>query len=373
MRITFTGGGTGGHIYPLLSVADEIKKQTKEPVEMTYIGPHSPLNTEFTKRGIRIFGVLSSKLRRYAAIENLFDIPKFIVSIFQALVWLYIEMPDVVFSKGGPGAFAVVLAAWFYRIPVLIHESDAVPGLTNKLSGFFATKVALSFAAAAESFSRKKIAVTGNPIRPDIFLNRVAGPAAKKELGLNPDLPLLLVLGGSQGSRKLNAFIIENLKELLSEIQIFHQYGPANEQFVRELSEPLLKSVDAALWIRYKAVPYLELPELVRAFSAADIIFSRAGSGAIFEIASFGKASLLVPLPGSANDHQRANAYEYSTTGAATVFEENNLSIHLVLGKVKELLAKPDRRQKMEEASKRFFIPDSAEMIAKEVLLLGWR
>lgn len=373
MRITFTGGGTGGHVYPLLAVADEIKKQSKEPVEMSYMGPRSPLNAEFTARGMRTFWILSSKLRRYAAVENFLDIPKFIISIFQALVWLYWEMPDVVFSKGGPGAFAVVIVAWFYRIPVLIHESDAVPGLTNKLSGFFATRIALAFASAAESFPRKKIAVTGNPIRPGFLLDRPARDAAKKELGMHPELPLLVVLGGSQGSRKLNEFIIENLKELLPELQIFHQYGTANERYVRELSDPILKSVDAALWVRYKSVPYLTLTEMVRALCAADIVFSRAGSGALFEIASFGKAALLVPLPGAANDHQRANAYEYATTGAAVVFEENNLAIHLVLGKIKELFSKPDRRQKMEEAASHFFVPDAAETIAKEVLLLGWR
>lgn len=373
MRILFTGGGTGGHIYPLLAVADEIKAQAKEPVEMTYIGPRSPLNAEFVSRKIRVMNVLASKLRRYATIENVLDIPKFFISILQALVWLYIEMPDVVFSKGGPGALAVVLAAWFYRIPILVHESDAVAGITNRLSGFFATKIAISFSSASESFSRKKVAFTGNPIRPSILANRLTCATAKKELGLNPDLPLLLVLGGSQGSRKMNAFVIENLKELLSEIQIFHQYGIANEQIVKDLSDLSLASLDASQWIRYKSVPYLELPELVRAFSAADIVFSRAGSGAIFEIASFGKASLLFPLPGSANDHQRANAYEYAATGAAMVFEENNLTVHLVLGKIKELLSKPERKQKMEEAAKRFFVADAAEIIAKETLLLGWR
>lgn len=373
MRIMFTGGGTGGHIYPLLAVADEIKRQAKEPVEMTYIGPRSPLNTEFSSRGIRIFSLLSSKLRRYAAIDNLLDVPKFFISIFQALLWLYIEMPDVLFSKGGPGAFAAVLAAWFYRIPIIIHESDAVPGLTNRLSSFFATKIALSFASASESFSQKKIAVTGNPIRPGILADRPPISAAKKDLGLNPDLPLLVVLGGSQGSRTLNAFIIENLKELLAEVQIFHQYGPANGRLVEDLLDSPLKSLEAALWVRYKSVPYLELPELVRALAAADLVLSRAGSGAIFEIASFGKSSLLVPLPGSANDHQRANAYEYATAGAAAVFEENNLAVHLVLGKIKELLTRPERKQKMEEAAKRFFIPDAAEIIAKETLLLGWR
>lgn len=369
----FTGGGTGGHIYPLLAVADEIKKQTKEPVEMTYIGPRSPLNAEFTSRGIRIYSLLSSKLRRYAAIQNFLDVPKFVISIFQALLWLYIEMPDVLFSKGGPGAFAAVLAAWVYRIPVIIHESDAVPGLTNRLSGFFATKVALSFEAASESFSRKKIAVTGNPIRPGILANRLSVSEAKKDFGLNPDLPLLVVLGGSQGSRTLNSFIIEHLKELLAEVQILHQYGPANGRIVEDLMDPLLKSLEASLWVRYKSVPYLELPELVKALSAADLVLSRAGSGAIFEIASFGKASLLVPLPGSANDHQRANAYEYASTGAATVFEENNLAVHLVLGKIKELLTKPERKQKMEEGAKHFFVADAAEIIAKETLLLGWR
>lgn len=373
MRITLTGGGTGGHIYPLLAVADKIKTLANAPVDFSYIGPHSPLNKEFTDRAIRIRTILSSKIRRYADIRNMFDVPKFFISIFQSLLWLYIEMPDVVFSKGGPGAFTVVMAAWLYRIPVVIHESDAVPGLTNRLSGYLAAKVALAFSSAAEFFSKRKIAFTGNPIRAGLLEDRPSQETAKKDLGFSAELPLLVVVGGSQGSMKINMFIAENLKEILSVAQVYHQVGAANGQAVQDLLAPALAAIDAALWVRYKMIPYLELPAIVKTFSAADVILSRAGSGAIYEIASFRKPAILIPLSGSANDHQRANAYAYSLAGAAAVFEENNLGIHLFISKLKEILEKPDRRQKMIDAAKHFFTPEAAETIAKEVLLLGWR
>src|SRR6056297_3973771 len=139
-KILLTAGGTGGHIVPLLAVADQLLKVGQGDLSLEFIGPDNNFVSEFKKRGIRVNKIASVKIRRYFSVKNLIDIPKFIWSIFQALVKMYFIMPDVVFSKGGPGSFPVVLAAKFYFIPVVIHESDAVPSLNSRLSSKFADR-----------------------------------------------------------------------------------------------------------------------------------------------------------------------------------------------------------------------------------------
>lgn len=371
MRIVFTGGGTGGHLYPLLAVIDSVQEQRKENLECAYLGPWSPFEWEFKKRKVSIRRIVGSKLRRYFALQNFLDVFKLPFSILQALYHLYVVMPDAVFSKGGPGAFPVVLSAWWYRIPVLIHESDSVPGLTNRFSAIFAKRIGISFAGAAESFPKRKVAFVGNPVRTDLLKNRVERDGTKTELGFDSKLPLLFVIGGSQGSKRINSFIIENLNNLLPVVQIYHQVGTANLEEVRELSNSVLKSVSGDIWSRYRFVPYLEGQELLKAYCAADIVISRAGSGAIYEVASFGRPSIFIPLRDAANDHQRENAFEYAKTGAAMVLEEGNQTIHLFLRMIDSVLKNPETRAKMEESAKLFYRSDSAEMLAKELLILG--
>jgi UDP-N-acetylglucosamine--N-acetylmuramyl-(pentapeptide) pyrophosphoryl-undecaprenol N-acetylglucosamine transferase len=379
IRILLTGGGSGGHVYPLLAVADSIRKimhsgGAEADLELVYIGPKKdPYADLISEKGIKVYRISAGKMRRYVSgiLDNLLDVPRFCLGLVQAFWKMFWLMPDAVFSKGGTGALPVVLAAWFYRVPVVIHDSDAVPGLTNLLSGRFATRIAVSFEAAKKYFNPSKTIVTGNPIRGELLEKKFPPATAKEILGFNKDAPLILVLGGSQGAQRINDFIILALKDILAETQILHQTGRANYMEVKNLSQAALLSIPTRTETasRYKAVPYLE-EDLAIAFSAADVVVARAGSSSIFEIAAFGKPAILIPLYEAANDHQRANAYEFAETGAAVVIEEQNLQPSIFLHELRDILSNPEKAEKMSKAAAAFFQPQAAETLAKEVLAL---
>lgn len=370
LRILLTGGGSGGHIYPLVAVADELQK-IDIGIELFYLGPKNNLNAEFYNKNIKVKTILSSKLRRYFSISNIFDFPKFIISIFQAIFKIYRIMPDVVFSKGGPGALPVVLAARFYFIPVIIHESDAIPGLTNKISGFFAKRIGISFPEAESYFPKNKTALVGNPVRKDLIERKISKNEAKSKLHFEIGVPLVLVLGGSQGSQEINNFVFENIKELLEDVQILHQVGDSNLEEGEQVARSALRGFSKAVSTRYRPVGYLDVFAMADALSAADIVISRAGAGAIFEIAAFKKPVILVPLNSSAHNHQKANAYEYSKFGGGIVIEGENLKTHIVLLKIKEMIENDDIYRKYETAAERFSKLNSAEIIASEIIKIG--
>ena len=373
-RILFTGGGSGGHIYPLVGVLEELYSLAAQggfQFESYYLGPSHALNKELAKRGVGIWSITSSKYRSYGSIENILDIPKFIFSLFEAFVKMYMLMPDVVFSKGGPGALAVIIMARFYHIPVIIHDSDAVPGLTNRASARFAQKIGIAFAGAAEYFSAKeKLALVGNPIRPEFTGNLPSQSLGRMHFQLNPQDKVVLVLGGSLGSTRINDFILDNLADILSLSQLVHQVGVKNFDQVKTEADVMLQMTEPLAKHRYKIVSFLEAEEMRNALSAADVVISRAGAGAIFEIASFGKPAILIPLEESANGHQKANAYEYAQTGAAIVIEEPNLLNTLFMNQLRRLLESPDILKTMSSAALSFAKPKAAQKIAEEILKL---
>ncbi len=369
-RIVLTGGGSGGHVFPLVAVAEELKKIPAD-LELHYVGPKSPLNQEFLERDIPVRTILGSKIRRYLSFGTIVDIPKFFISLLQALFYLYRIMPDAVFSKGGTGAFPVVFAAWCYRIPVVIHESDSVPGLQNRLSGTFAKKICISFSGAADYFKKEKLVFTGNPIREALLhMAEAQMPHEKVAIGFKDEAPLLFIVSGSQGAARINRFLFDNFELLLQEFQIYHQVGPSNTEDAEFFAASALQSFDENMKRRYKMAGFLSLREMQAAYAAADIVLSRAGASGIFEIAAFGKPSLLIPLQGSANDHQRLNAYEYAKGGAAVVVEESNLTPHVVVDQAVRILKDKNLYGSMSAAAKAFSKPDAAKMIARELTTL---
>ena len=369
-RIGITGGGTGGHIYPLLAVCDalSVKKGVYDDsiVEIHYFGDPGIYRNEFEFRNIQVHPIVGSRLRRYMALQNIFDIPKFFISIIQALAVLLVSMPDVIFSKGGPGSIPVVFAAWIYRIPVVIHESDAVPGLSNKISSKFAKRICIAFPESKDFFPEKKIAITGNPVRRELLENRMSHGGAKNFWRMDEHFPLTLVIGGSQGSQRINSFIIDNLSELLFKTQILHQVGPQNYQEIEMSMREIMASVPRELHSRYRAIGYMNVEEMKHAFTSADVVVSRAGSGAIFEIASFNVSAILIPLKESAGDHQRVNAYAYSKTGRAQVLEEENMKVHELESRIEHALLPNNTQQ--EVLPNPFFVKNSAQLIAQEVI-----
>ncbi len=369
-RVVFTGGGSGGHVYPLLAVAEVLEKrlaELKAPIEFAYLGPNDAYSVLLSNRGIPVHPIVSGKVRRYFSVENFLDAPKFVIGFLQALFKLYFIMPDVVFSKGGTGALPVVVAAWFYRIPIAIHDSDAQPGLTNIASGRFATKVFVSFERAAAYFARAKVEVSGQPLRTELLGERTSKDAAKEIMGFDRAQPLTLILGGSQGAQRINEFILGNLQQFVTQTSVLHQTGAANFTEVQKLSSVAL--ANAPITYRYVAVGYFG-DDMVTALTAADLVVARSGSS-VCELAAFGLPAILIPLTESANDHQRVDAYEFAKSGAAIVIEEANLLPGIFFTQLKQILGDTDFRAKMTAASSAFFIPGAAEKIAEGLMAIS--
>ena len=419
-RILLTGGGTGGHIYPLIAIVRELRKQP-EDFDIKYFGPKDIFSFYLTGEGVAVKSIISSKLRRYFSWLNFLDVLRFALSSLQSLWRVFWFMPDVVFSKGGPGSLPVLLACHFYRVPIIIHESDSVPGLTNRITARWAKTIFVGFASSADTFKKinpaAEIIVSGNPVRSVILngmkdLNRFFPSVIASEAGQSPTI---LVLGGSQGSTRINDFIFQNLDSLLSKYQIIHQVGNANysdymislgkdnksviarrspsatDEAISSASSLRGDKVDEAIsstssfrageiatpslfgenqkgWARddkkgYFVIAYLEEKDLADAYATADLVIARAGAETIFELAATGKPSILIPLPESAQDHQRQNAYEYAQTGAALVVEEENLLINLFEQELDIILNNPEKIKQMSVAAKNFYKPEANKKI----------
>jgi UDP-N-acetylglucosamine--N-acetylmuramyl-(pentapeptide) pyrophosphoryl-undecaprenol N-acetylglucosamine transferase len=366
MRILFTGGGTGGHLFPIIAVARELKKikdmPDKKTLEMLFVGPETLGGETLAKEDIAVVNILAGKLRRYFSGHNFLDIFRVIVGFFQSLIILFSFMPNVVFSKGGFGSVPAVLVAWLYGIPVLVHESDSVPGLSVKITSLFAKRIAISFPRAATFFPPRKTALLGNPVRSDLFGG--SKEQAKVLFGLSGDKPLILILGGSQGAKSINDVVFLALKGLLEKYEIIHQCGQDN---LEDLKTLIGNNMPAG----YHLFPFLDEPQMKQALAAADLIVSRAGSGSIFEIADSAKPSILVPLPDSAGDHQKTNAFDYATTGATLVLQQENLTPNFLLDRVGAMLGNPDLLGKMSAAAKTFAKPEADKVIAEELLSIA--
>lgn len=366
MKILLTGGGSGGHFYPVIAVAEALKDLQKEQhiVKPTlyYMAPE-PYNKRLLFDNEIIFKKNpTGKLRRYFSLLNISDTFKTFWGVLKAIWTIFYIYPDAVFSKGGYGSFPAVFAAKLFRIPVIIHESDSVPGKTNLWAGKFAKRVAVSWPESAEYFPKEKVAFTGNPIRKSILQPIEDG--AKKILKLEDNLPVVLVLGGSLGAQKINDTIIDSLPEILEFCQIIHQTGKGGLKDAKSRASAILYNSEKES--RYKVFDYLNDEAMRMAAGVADLVVSRAGS-TIFEIANWSKPSIIIPISKSNGNHQRKNAYGYARSGACIVIEEPNLNANILTSEIKNLLADNDKLQTMSQAAQKFSRKDAAKVIAQEI------
>lgn len=371
MKIVFTGGGTGGHFYPIVAVAEamhDIEKERKllEP-ELFFFGPNVFDERALYENGITFVPTSAGKMRRYFSILNFFDFFKTGWGIMETFFKLYSLFPDVVFSKGGYGSIPTLIAARTLGIPVIAHDSDAIPGRATLFAAPFAKKIAISYDEAYEFFPDKlhsKIALTGNPIRKEI-LNATREGAAEF-LELEPNVPVLLFLGGSLGAEKINNVILESLPELVNRYQVIHQTGQAHFESVSNTAKMILDKNERRY--RYKPYGYLTPLAIKMSAGAADLIISRAGSGSISEISAWGKGSILVPIPEEVSRDQRANAFAYAHAGACVVMEQGNLSPHLLVSEIDRLFTNPKARTDLADAAKKFAKKDAAKALATAVI-----
>lgn len=307
--------------------------------------------------------IVSGKMRRYFSWKNFVDIIfKIPFGFLQSFFLLLSIKPDLIFSKGGSGSIAVTYSARLLRIPVFLHESDVVPGLSNQQSAKWAKKVFTSF-PKTEYFDPRKIILTGNPIRKEVLEGDVK--VASEMFGLTLSKPIILVIGGSQGAEAINDFVLRVLNDILSDYEVLHITGGANYKQVSAESQAIMeKGLDKY----YHPIAFLDEGKIKHALKAADLVISRAGSGSIFEIAGAGKPSILIPLPSAAGDHQSKNAYVYAEAGACMVVEQENLAPNFFLENIKLLFLQPEKMEAMKQAALSFAKPLAARAIAREVL-----
>lgn len=367
MKIVFTGGGTGGHFYPIIAVAEEIREIVKdenllEP-DLFFLAPDAYDKRALFELGIEYKKISAGKLRRYFSLMNFFDLFKTGWGIIKSVFVVFNIFPDVIFSKGGYGSFPVVLASKIFKIPLIIHESDSVPGKVNAWAGKFAKKIAISYPEASNYFPKEKTALTGNPIRKELL--KVSETGADEFLKLEKDTPVIFILGGSSGAEIINDVIVDSLPKLVEKYQIIHQTGEKLFDDVKNLADVELKN--SKYKDRYKPFSYLNNIAMKMSAGVADLIISRAGS-TIFQIAVWGVPSIIIPISNSNGDHQRKNAFTYASSGSAIVIEENNLSDNILILQIEEIMGNETKKNNMINATKSFAKVDSAKIIAKELI-----
>jgi UDP-N-acetylglucosamine--N-acetylmuramyl-(pentapeptide) pyrophosphoryl-undecaprenol N-acetylglucosamine transferase len=371
MKILFTGGGTGGHVIPIIAVARETRRlYPGEDLQFFYVGPKDDFGSILlSQEEVKVKHVLAGKVRRYIGFQGLFlnliDVCfKIPIGIIQSFFYLFFLSPDVIFSKGGFGSIPGVIAGKILLAPVFLHESDITPGLANRFLSKFALEILVSFPVSkTEYFSTKKMVSVGNPIRKEVLMG--SRERAKKFFELKSQKPVILVLGGSQGAQRINDKILNTLPQLLNNFEIIHQCGDSNFKQVQAESRVVInKEMEES----YHLFPFLKEPELALAYAAADFVVSRAGSGIIFEIAAAGKPSILIPLPEAAQNHQVKNAYAYAEEGASVVVEEENFTSRFFLEKLKYLFERPAELERMAKAAKEFSRPEAAKEVADRLM-----
>lgn len=374
MKILMTGGGSGGHFYPIIAVAEAIREICKEEKllqpDIYFMAPNPYNKKELFDADITYVSATAGKRRikpgATSSILNFIDIFKMGWGIFTATIKLYGIFPDVVFAKGGYSSFPAIVASRILGIPVILHESDSVPGRVNAWAGKFAKRVALSYKEAVSFFPQGITAYTGNPVRKAIKDPLTTG--ALEYLKLEEGVPTILILGGSQGAKVINDAILSSLHLLVEKYQIIHQTGRANYTEVARTANLILEN--NAHKERYHPFDYLNSLSMRMSAGVSSLVISRGGS-TIFEIALWGIPSILIPITESNGDHQRKNSYNYSREGGAVVIEESNLSPEIILNEINRLMSNEKILQRMREGAKRFARADSAELIAREILKLA--
>lgn len=370
IKIVFAGGGTGGHIYPGLAVADELKKIAEKnnlKIKIYWFGNSSGMDRTLVEKSgsaDRFCAIPSGKLRRYFSIKNFFDVFKIIAGIVVSFFRLLFIRPAVVFSKGGFVSVPPCFAARILRIPVFTHECDFTPGLATKINSRFASKILVSYPETVKFLPKNKqslAVVTGNPVRP-VFYEADAQKGRKFLFeGKNADLKktVLLVLGGSLGAHQLNELVVENLAWLTEHFNVVHQCGSKDAGFVPAQTDS---------YFPYPFI-YEQMPDVI---ACADVILSRAGANTVWESAVEKKPSVLIPLCGNGTrGDQVDNANFFKERGAAFVLTGNEAVFENLRNCLEKLLDKKERdlmSQKMAElASGKRASLKIAELIFKSI------
>lgn len=338
-KFLLTGGGTAGHITPILAISEVLQKNHQ--IEFLYVGGRSSMEKEIAKKNnLPFYGIITGKRRNYISFQNFVDYFKILFGLIQGYFLLKRFRPNVIFAKGGFVTFPLIYWAKRFRIPLVIHESDTMMGKANLFSIDYAKKICLGFPVEYyENLPLEKLVYTGTPVVKAFF----------SEKSSKNSKPVILITGGSQGSQKLNEKITEILPELVKQYEIYHLVGEKNEK------EVAFKDAN------YHPLGFTD--KMAELMNQADLIISRAGANTLAEISALGKASILIPLPSSHLNHQEINANIYEKQNAAVNLSENHLTSSSLKSIIDRLMEDNKLRELLGKNAKQFSRPDSAREI----------
>ncbi|MDD3711181.1 MAG: UDP-N-acetylglucosamine--N-acetylmuramyl-(pentapeptide) pyrophosphoryl-undecaprenol N-acetylglucosamine transferase [Patescibacteria group bacterium] len=351
-KIILSGGGTGGSVTPLL----QIYKEFKYEFNFLFIGTYRGIERDLVKKeAIEYRAISSGKLRRYFSLLNFIDIFKIFIAFWQSLILLKKEKPDLIISAGGFVAVPLSIASWFWRIPIIVHQQDVVPGLANRIMARFAKVVTVTFESSLCDYGNKARWI-GN-LGPDLKNFSADRDDILKKYNIKKShLPLMLVVGGGTGSSFINQLISQSIEDLLIFTRVFHVSGKID----RSDDKKIINN-------NYQKIDFIYHQDLLNLMLESDLVVSRCGLGALTELSFFKKPAILIPMP---NSHQEENAKEFAKLKSAKILEENTLRPDIFINEVKNILNNPDLKKRLSENISLVIKNGNKEMmnIIKEIL-----
>jgi len=362
MKMIVSGGGTGGHIYPALSLVDYMEKNIKNH-DALYIGTSDGLESQIvTQKGVPFQAIHVQGFKRSLSLDNIKTILYFLKAIKQSKKIIDEFKPDVVVGTGGYVCAPIVYAAHKKGVPTIIHEQNSVPGLANKFLARYVDKIAICFEEAANYFDKSKTVLTGNPRAQEVAA--IQPNKRLEDLGLDQSLPTVLIFGGSRGALSITNAMLEALPVLADKpYQVLFVTG-------KIYYDNVLKQMDTELknHSRLRIVPYIDQMEQV--LVNVDLVVGRAGATSLAEITSLGLPSILIPSPNVTNDHQTKNAQAVVQHGGATLVTDAELTGEKLVKEIDSIMLNPEVCKRMAKASKALGIPDATERLFSEVYQL---
>ncbi|MFH0777945.1 MAG: undecaprenyldiphospho-muramoylpentapeptide beta-N-acetylglucosaminyltransferase [Candidatus Eisenbacteria bacterium] len=362
MRVLMAGGGTGGHLYPAVAVAQELIAKDST-IEVCFLGSRRKNEADIVKGcGFRFKPISATGMPRRLGLGTIIFFVRGVASVFEVLVFLLRWKPDVILGTGGYVSGPAIVIGWLLRIPCMIQEQNSIPGLTNRFLSRLAREVHLTFSESRRYFKRKdNLRLTGNPIRREI----TGGDreSTLRKLGLSPDRATVLVLGGSRGAHSINLAIVGALNKLAQrrDVQFLVQTGTEDCEWVQHSVAPFKD--------RVYVLPYFNW--IGDAYCSADLVICRAGAMTVSEVAACGLPAVFVPYPHAVYDHQVQNARNLVERGAAEMILDRELNADILATTIVRLIADEARLKRMAINARSFARLDTAERIAKSLMELG--
>ncbi|MDQ0203480.1 undecaprenyldiphospho-muramoylpentapeptide beta-N-acetylglucosaminyltransferase [Pectinatus haikarae] len=366
MKLIFSGGGTGGHIYPAITLIESIKERNPQ-AQILYVGTSRGLEADIVpKENIPFKTIDIEGFSRHLTVKNIVVFGKAVAGMIKARTILKEYKPDAVIGTGGYVSGPILLAASFMNIPTLIQDQNAIPGITNKILSKFVNKIACGYESACSHFPSQKTVLTGNPVRKDVLMS--SRSEALSSIGLDNTRKTVLITGGSRGARRINEAMTDVYEQFLNDTAVQFLHITGTNEYQKVLDSIKAKGIDLGRADNIFVKPYLY--DMPKALAAADMAVARAGAIGLAEITACGIPSILIPYPYAAENHQEFNARALVEKGAAVMILNSELTGKRLARELTELLASENKVQKMALASKTMGHPGAAGEIADMILEL---